>query len=302
MALISALVPAPIRRLVPMPLKQLPWRVGFVARTEAFRRRPIRTLARVAQWSARELTSSSLALRTPEGFDAVTMPNNIGCFMVYATGGFEDELHAFVGRRLRPGGVFCDVGANIGRYTMQAAACVGPTGRVVAFEAHPLTFGFLRRNVDATGLPGITAINAAVGRKAGEISMVFEPGDAGSTHVADGGPSRAGARAVTVPMVKLDDALGEAGIDRVDYLKIDVEGYELPVLQGARAVLERSPGIAVQTEIDVRHLRRFGQTPADIVGFMLPLGLRPHVVEHDGRLTAIEPARIDYGDFIWTRD
>lgn len=100
-------------------------------------------------------------------------------------------------------------------------------------------------------------------------------------------------------MVTLDDALAGEGVGRVGYLKIDVEGFDLPVLLGARRTIAESPVIVVQTELQDRHANRYGYRIEDIATLLNEAGLRPHSPRPDGQPRALEG--IPRGDILWLR-
>jgi hypothetical protein len=146
-------------------------------------------------------------------------------------------------------------------------------------------------------LSQVTALNLALGAEPGVVAMTFNDANPGETHVS--GPAEA--RGLhEVRLVRLDEALAELGITRIDYLKIDVEGFELPVLQGARGIIAASPDIAVQTELEDQHAGRYGHSVAEIAALLRGLGLSPHGVDYDGRLYA--PVGELPRDVIWLRD
>jgi FkbM family methyltransferase len=165
----------------------------------------------------------------------------------------------------RPDPLIVDAGANIGVATFFFARLY-PRARIVAFEPHPTTFACLARNLDANGLAGVRAEQAAVGGADGTADLFASPADPGSL-TASMQPV-AGAAAERVRVVRLSSHVNEP----VDFLKLDVEGAEDAVLDdllatGAmanvrRLVLEthdRTPDRPRAAAID-RRLRQAGFT------------------------------------------
>ncbi len=139
-----------------------------------------------------------------------------------------DELD-FLRQHTSGGGVFVDVGANVGTFALVMARQVGPTGKVVAIEPHPLTFARLSFNQSASKAAQVRLLQAAAGDKDGELMIESGGGNLGATHVVTG---TASTDAIKVPSLRLTRILGEAGVTQVDSLKIDVEGFEDRVLIG----------------------------------------------------------------------
>jgi FkbM family methyltransferase len=229
------------------------------------------------------------------------MPNNFSSFAMCVAGARDPHLWRFIAGRLRPGSTVVDAGANIGTYTIPAARRVAPAGRVVAFEAHPGIMRFLARNIAANALTNVIARNMALGAAPGVIDMVFSAHNPGETHVA--GPDESTDGRVRVEMTTLDEALAGIGIDAVDYLKIDVEGFELQVLEGARRTIAANPDIVVQTEIETAHADRYGQGRGEMAALLQGLGLTPHEVDRQGRATrlGVSVEQLRYGDLLWFR-
>ena len=123
---------------------------------------------------------------------------------------------------LAGGGDFIDIGANIGSYTIISAE--QRRARVLAIEPHPQTFEYLRRNVARNGYENVHLVRAAVGASEGSITVTDTPGSA-VTHITCDGSG------VAVPLRRMDSLLEETGLSP-DVVKIDVEGFELGVLQG----------------------------------------------------------------------
>jgi FkbM family methyltransferase len=125
------------------------------------------------------------------------------------------------------GGVFVDIGANVGTYALAMACRVGPGGKVIAVEPHPVTFARLAFNRTASGLSQVDLVAAAAGPSDGEILIETDGDNLGASHVVVGTGSSS---AIKVPLLRLTRILGEANVSHVDTLKIDVEGFEDRVL------------------------------------------------------------------------
>jgi FkbM family methyltransferase len=133
-------------------------------------------------------------------------------------------------RQHTPGsGVFVDVGANVGTYAMVLARHVGAGGRVIAIEPHPVTQARLAFNTAASGFTQATLVAAAAGDADGELMIETDGDNLGASHIVSGEPKGI---AIKVPSWRLQRILGDAGVNHVDALKIDVEGYEDRVLTG----------------------------------------------------------------------
>jgi len=139
-----------------------------------------------------------------------------------------EELE-FLRAHVPEGGVFVDVGANVGTFALVMARQVGPAGKVIAIEPHPLTFGRLSFNHAASKATQVRLVQAAAGDSDGELMIESGGGNLGATHVVTGAAS---ADAIKVPSLRLTRILDEAGVTQVDALKIDVEGFEDRVLIG----------------------------------------------------------------------
>lgn len=127
------------------------------------------------------------------------------------------------------GGVFVDVGANVGTYALALARHVGASGKVVAIEPHPVTHARLAFNNAASGFTQTRLVAAAAGPADGELMIETDGDNLGASHIVSG---QASAKAIKVPSLRLQRILDEAGVSHADALKIDVEGFEDRVLTG----------------------------------------------------------------------
>lgn len=181
-------------------------------------------------------------------------------------GWFEPAEVAFVCRHLQPGDVVLDVGANAGLYTVIAARAVGESGHVYAFEPDQRALALLRRNVAVNGLKNVTVIEAAVSDETGERPFAAASDTALSSLAAIQRDDQQIEGWRTVPTVRLDDAIVTHDISGVRFLKIDVEGAEKLVLDGAANLLSRAPaGFTILFEAFERNAEAFGYTVRELL-------------------------------------
>jgi FkbM family methyltransferase len=162
-----------------------------------------------------------------------------------------------------PGGVFVDVGANVGTYAMVLARHVGAGGQVIAVEPHPLTHARLAFNSAASGYRHMTLVAAAAGDADGELMIETDGDNLGASHIATGAVPAG--NAIQVPSLRLQRILGDAGASQVHALKIDVEGYEDRVL--SRFFREAPPSLWPRAVV-IEHLSR-GEWLSDCLEDML---------------------------------
>jgi FkbM family methyltransferase len=127
------------------------------------------------------------------------------------------------------GGVFVDIGANVGTYAMVLARHVGTSGKVIAVEPHPVAHARLAFNRAASGFAQVMLVAAAAGASDGELLIETDGDNLGASHIVSGPSS---IRAIRVPSLRLERILNDAGVSKVDALKIDIEGFEDRVLTG----------------------------------------------------------------------
>ena len=180
---------------------------------------------------------------------------------------------------LKEGDVCVDVGANVGFYASLAAEMVGPTGQVLAFEPMPEALHVLREN--ARRHPQIFVHATAVSDRDGSARLIVAvSGDRSSLR---SGYAKKIKREEDVPLTTLDAALTQ--LDRLDLVKIDVEGAELDVLRGARQVLQRHQPV-VYLEALPKTLDQAGSTLADFRACLEPLGYTVRWINHKANTLA----------------
>ena len=146
------------------------------------------------------------------------------------------------------GGVFVDVGANVGTYALALARHVGAGGKVIAIEPHPITHARLAFNNAASGYAQTKLVAAAAGPADGELLIETDGDNLGASHIVSG---QASGKAIKVPALRLQRILDEAAASHVDTLKIDVEGFEDRVLTG---FFEQAPQSLWPRAVVIEHL------------------------------------------------
>jgi FkbM family methyltransferase len=196
-------------------------------------------------------------------------------------GTYEPHDSTLVRRYLSPGGTFVDVGANFGYYSLMAASAVGNLGLVISFEPNPELCDHLRGTIKKNGIVNITVEQAGVSDAAGwaDLFLPIERGNNTATMVPN-----EGGRPLRVPVVTLDEYLDRSRIAQVDFLKIDVEGFEPRVIRGAQTAIRSKRIKAVFCEFCGVWLREVGTTPRDYYDQLRSLGLRSVTEPTDGTL------------------
>ncbi len=142
---------------------------------------------------------------------------------------FDEKEREWLAARIVAGFTFLDIGANVGGYSLFLAAKAGAGARIIAIEPQPEVFGQLSYNIRLNPFGNLKAIEAAVADRNGELTLFLDPRNKGEASVKI--VSADEARQVKVPArTLLDIALGE-GLDRIDAIKLAVEGAEDIILK-----------------------------------------------------------------------
>jgi FkbM family methyltransferase len=143
---------------------------------------------------------------------------------------FDPAELAFLRSRLHPAFTFLDIGSNVGAYSIHVAKNAGPSARVVAVDPNEIVLKRLAFNAQANGLENIRILRCAVGDHEGEMEFALEEANMGGSSLQLDRDARGGKTIFKVPVRTLAGIVAEAGIDRIDAIKIDVEGFEDKVL------------------------------------------------------------------------
>jgi FkbM family methyltransferase len=265
--------------------------LGHVAGHPINRNRKLRAVMEYGfiQIAAR-MVPGEVCVKWPNGTRLMVPPSMKGAahFITPVIGEFEHM--AFVMHLLRPGDTFCDVGANIGAFTVLAAGVAG--AKVVAFEPSPETFEMLQTNVRLNNLASrVRTVKDIVGRQTGTAQ--FSSGLGTENHVAQSGERNS----IAVPVVTLDQELAQTP---ATLLKVDVEGFEAEVFAGARKTLRDTALQAVIVERDGCG-NRYGYDESALHAEIRSCGFSPQRYMPFGR--TLQPLRdSDLGLIIYVRN
>ena len=214
-------------------------------------------------------------------------------FAIYLQGGFEPETLREYRRVVRAGFVVLDIGANIGSHTLPLAKIVGPSGRVYAFEPTDYAFGKQLRNLSlnlelSRRVTAIQAMLAGCRTQEkpqaipsswpldGVLEAQLHPINLGRFNTLEG-----------AQIFRLDDWVAQEQLPRIDFVKIDVDGYEIDVIEGAVETLRRHKPVMMM-EFAPDNFSERGRSFTELLDALLALGYRARTV--GGKPLRLEPS------------
>lgn len=232
----------------------------------------------------------SYAVRLRDGYAMVPRSEAVFAVMVAnaTSAGLEPGTRRVLQALIQPGMSVADIGANVGLLTLACAVATGPTGRVYAFEPEAGPRSQLEKTRYINGLRWVEVFDLAVGAKTGKQTFHISP-VIGHSSLYELPEEDGKGRNISIKVTKLDDVLAPG--ERLDVVKIDVEGAELDVLSGMGRILSDNPDLAIIAEYGPSHLSRIGLTPETWFGAFEKVGLEAHLIsEPDGVCRRIEIA------------
>jgi FkbM family methyltransferase len=214
-------------------------------------------------------------------------------------GGFERAELRFVEKFLRPGMTVLDIGAHHGLYTLLASKRVGGAGKVVCFEPSPRERKQLSRNIKLNFCSNVTIETWALGAERSQADLYLPAGgEDGCNSLRP--PNIAGtASTLGVQVTRLDDWLADHKLERVDFIKLDVEGGERDVLRGAEKLLERQPRPVIFAEVQDLRTEPWGYPAREIIEHLVQRNYKWFEIDADGGLQPLDVSAAKFdGNFV----
>lgn len=194
---------------------------------------------------------------------------------LWRTRDWGDQEKVVMRSLIKPGQTVLDIGANIGFFTLEMARLVGPQGKVIAFEPDAVNFGLLRQNIQLNHFPHVTPVRAAVGQRNGTATLFTEPENKGD-HRLYASPGHA--RSQVVRIWTIDEYCYRHGL-QPDFIKMDIQGYELFALQGMKKVLQQKK-VRLLMEFWPAGLQAAGVQPLAVFSLLSSYGLKLYEIDN----------------------
>lgn len=184
----------------------------------------------------------------------------------------------FLAAQVKPGMTVVDIGANQGLYTLLFASLTGETGKVLAFEPDDLLHDALRQNLEANAAGQVQNFHLALGSRPGTMMLYRSLLNSGDNRLASKSAKGGPREAVRVRIERLDEVL--AG-ERVNFIKMDVEGWEMEVFRGMQRLLDAPANaeMAIYFEYGPQGLRDAGSDPLEPLIFLRDQGFAIHALQ-----------------------
>lgn len=228
-----------------------------------------------------------------DGLQVTMYLGNDMSLCLYVAGTYEPNEFMFLAQVLRPGMTFVDVGANDGLYTLFASRRVETTGKVIALEPSSREFARLERNLRLNASANVSALLMAASDREGAASLRLAGfGHEGLNTLGEFAYAIEQEATEEIRLITLDSIIKKHRLERIDVLKMDVEGGELNALKGATAILAKHKPL-ILLEIVEAALKHQGASREAVLDFLESFGYRFLVFGPKGRPEHVESVDVD---------
>ena len=174
------------------------------------------------------------------GYKMSLLPNDDGISTELALFNTHEPLNTqLMAKNLKKGMICFDIGANIGYYTLLESKIIGDSGKVIAIEPSPLNFQQLKKNVIDQNATNVELYQMAGGDHNGVIKFLLDPHSNLSRIITNDHIIKPSDNIVDVPIKKIDSFLQEKQLNQLDFIRMDVEGYESNIYEGMRNSIKK---------------------------------------------------------------
>ena len=222
-------------------------------------------------------SSSNLQTDYAEVFGNKLILSKKGLALAVSHYGTYEELEAkIMEEKITAGSIVVDVGANIGLHTLNMARIVGNTGQVFAFEPDPSNFEILRKNVKINNYQNIILEEKAVGDKHGRVTL-YQSDQPGNHRLFPQTKQAKGE--VEVELTSLDKYFIDSNLaEKINFIKIDVEGLEFSVLNGMKNILKNNKKIKILFEF-MPDIMEVGFAPIEVLNLLTSIGFKLYCID-----------------------
>jgi FkbM family methyltransferase len=215
---------------------------------------------------------------------------------IFFLGSYEEAELKVLANHLKPDNVFIDIGANFGLYSLIASQYISEEGSIFCFEPFPENYKSLCTNLSLNHLTRVTAENKAVGSEMGELKLYNNSKENNLGMVSS--KKTKDSDVVTVTKVSLDDYLQTKSLEKITFIKIDVEGFEYEVLQGMKKTLQRYDPIILIEVLDSKSENDLINNPHEL---LCELGYKRFFIDDNGNLSS-DPCNKGRKNYVYKRN
>jgi FkbM family methyltransferase len=239
------------------------------------------------------LLNLPIPCRMPSGGWILSYGDMMGYYFLlhcYLRKSYEGGSWRFVRRYLKEGMTFLDVGANQGFYTILASKLVGASGKVIAFEPVPSVLEKLRKNVSFNRLQNVSImpLGLSIIEESRNMNICINGMEVLSSLKPPAEDVGTGTVNLQVDVVSLDGFVSGRSLDRIDFVKIDVEGGELEVLEGGQETWIKLRPV-IMCEVEDRRTAQWNYRARSIYDFMVHHGYAWFDTGREGSLRSAAP-------------
>lgn len=209
----------------------------------------------------------------------------VGCYLF--TSAFEPAEVAFVQENLKQGDIFFDVGANAGIFTVIAAKKIGSSGHVYAFEPGLNELKLLRHNIAVNNLTNVTVVERAVSSQSGTARFAVCYDGAMNSLAKTDHPGQQIKEWQTIETISLDEFVQQMNIGKINLIKIDVEGAEKLVIEGAKQICKSQDNLILLLEAANLNASSFSYSVWELLSEIIDIGFNMYYFDKMGSLSKV---------------